>query len=151
MRLYFVQHGEAVAKAVDESRPLTDKGAADVGRLASWLGERATRVSRILHSGKLRAEQTAELLAPLLEDGGSVEAKSGLSPNDAPETLLDSLEDEDVIVAGHMPFVSRAVSVALGLTPDRPIAAFKPGSVAVLERDAEGAWYLMAFIRPEHL
>jgi phosphohistidine phosphatase len=151
MRLYLLQHGDAVTKDVDPNRPLTDKGAADIGRLASWLRKSATSVTRILHSGKLRAEQTAEILAPLLEDGGIVEARPGLSPNDSPRALLDSLGDEDVIVAGHMPFVSRAVSMALDLSPDHVIVAFKPGSVAVIEQDAEEAWRLVAFIRPEHL
>jgi len=151
MRLYLVQHGEAVTKDIDPNRPLTDKGAADIGRLASWLSRSAASITRILHSGKLRAEQTANLLAPLLADGGVVEARSGLSPNDSPRALLDSLGNGDIIVAGHMPFVSHAVSVALDLSPDRPIVAFKPGSVAVLERDAEDAWRLVAFIRPEHV
>lgn len=150
MRLYLLQHGEAVTKDVDPDRPLTDGGAADIGRLASWLGRSNTRVARILHSGKLRAQQTAGILAPLLGEGGIIEARSGLSPNDSPQTFLDTVGTEDIIVAGHMPFVSRAVSLALGLSPDHSIVAFKPGSLAVLERDT-GAWRIVAFIRPEHV
>ena len=65
--------------------------------------------------------------------------------------LRESLRDSDTIVAGHMPFVSRAVSVALGLSPDQPIVAFKPGGLAVLERDAEGAWQLVLFVRPDQV
>jgi phosphohistidine phosphatase len=151
MRLYLVQHGDAVTKDVDSNRPLTDEGAADIGRLANWLGRSTTHVERILHSGKLRAQQTAEILAPLLEEGGITEARSGLSPNDSPQTLLETLGTGDVIVAGHMPFVSRAVSLALNLSPDRSIVAFKPGSLAVLEQDADDAWHLVAFIRPEQV
>lgn len=149
MRLYLVQHGDAVTKDVDPSRPLTDDGVADIGRLASWLGRSNTHVERILHSGKLRAQQTAEILAPLLEEGEITEARSGLSPNDSPQTLFETLGTGDVIVAGHMPFVSRAVSLALNLLPDQSIVAFKPGSLALLEQDADDSWQLVAFIRPD--
>lgn len=151
MRLYLLQHGDAIAKDVDPERPLSDKGRADVGRLASWLENSDVRVTRILHSGKLRAEQTANLLAPLLGGNGTVEAHPSLAPNDSPGSLLDTLSDGDTIVAGHMPFVSRAVSLALSLAPDEPIVAFKPGSLAGLERDADGTWRLMLFIRPEQV
>ena len=151
MRLYLVQHGDAVAKDIDPERPLSDGGRADIGRLARWLASIDVRVARILHSGKLRAEQTANLLAPLVEDDGIVEAQQGLAPNDSPETLLNTLGDGDTIVAGHMPFVSRAISLALGLPPDRPIVAFKPGSIAGLERDTDGTWSLVLFVRPEQI
>ena len=151
MHLYLVQHGDAVAKDVDPERPLSDGGRADIGRLARWLASIDVRVARILHSGKLRAEQTANLLAPLAGDDGIVEAHPGLAPNDSPKMLLDSLKDGDTIVAGHMPFVSRAVSLALGMPPDQAIVAFKPGSLAGLERVEDGTWRLMLFVRPEHI
>ncbi len=150
MRLYLVQHGDALGKDVDPERPLSETGMADIGRLASWLQNAGVNVGRILHSGKLRAAQTAEILKPLLDASGAVEARDGLSPNDNPEMLLASLDDEDVIVAGHMPFVSRAVSLALGLPSDQAAVAFQPGSVAVIER-VDADWRLAAFLRPEHV
>ena len=66
MKLYLVQHGEACAKDVDPDRPLTDAGKADVERLAAFLGQVGIRVDRVIHSGKLRAVQTAERLAGVL-------------------------------------------------------------------------------------
>ncbi len=150
MRLYLVQHGDAHPKDVDPDRPLTDQGATDIGRLAAWLARSETHIALILHSGKLRARQTAEILASALTDGGAIEARSGLSPNDSPCDLLDSLGDEDTLVAGHMPFVSRAVSTALGLSPEHPVVAFEPGSLAVLERHDDD-WRLIAFVRPREL
>ena len=151
MRLYLVQHGDAISKDVDPERPLSDQGRADIGRLADWLWRSGLTVTRILHSGKLRAQQTAELLAPLLVDDGVVEEREGLAPNDSPQSLLDTVDDGEVIVAGHMPFVSRAVSLALGVSPDRALVTFKPGSVAALEKSDEGVWQLIAFIRPESI
>ena len=150
MRLFLVQHGDAVPADIDPERPLSDKGRADIRRLAERLRQSGVRVERILHSGKLRAMQTAELLSVLLADGGSVEACDGLAPNDPPQPLLESLGDEDLLLAGHMPFVSRVVSIALGVPADRALVRYQPGSVAVLER-SDGAWSLAAFMRPEHV
>ena len=150
MRLYLVQHGDAVAKDIDPGRPLSGLGERDIRKLAHRFEESGVKVGRILHSGKLRARQTAEILKPLLVAGGTVEARDGLAPNDSPETLLESLGDEDVLVAGHMPFVSRGVSLALGLPPQHTVALFQPGSAAVLEH-ADGRWQLVAFLRPENV
>lgn len=63
MKLYLVQHGEASAKTVDPERPLTELGRTDVEQLARFLGEAGVRIERVMHSGKLRAVQTAECLA----------------------------------------------------------------------------------------
>ena len=84
-------------------------------------------------------------------DAGVVGTYPDLAPNDSPRSLLDTLGDDDTLVAGHMPFVSRAVSLAFGLSPDQPIVSFKPGSLAVLDRDAEDTWRLVLFIRPEQI
>ena len=149
MRLYLIQHGDAVSKEVDPQRPLSEIGTGDIGWLLSWLRKADVSVGQILHSGKLRAQQTAEILAPLLEDDRTVQARAGLSPNDSPQDLLDMLSDEDVIVAGHMPFVSRAVSLALGSSTDHPLVAFVPGSVAVLEKGDNDRWCLITFVRPD--
>ncbi len=149
MRLYLVQHGDAVTKDVDPKRPLSDSGNVDIGRLARWLQDSGVRVAQFFHSGKLRAEQTANLLAAGVAEDRSVEARAGLAPNDPPGEFLDALADVDTLVAGHMPFVSRSVSVALGLPPDQPVVEFKPGSLAGLERSTDGSWRLVLFIRPD--
>jgi phosphohistidine phosphatase len=55
MRLYLVQHGEAVSKDIDPDRPLTAAGRQDIELLASFLWRHRVSVSRIIHSGKARA------------------------------------------------------------------------------------------------
>ena len=71
MRLYLVQHGEAVPEDADPSRPLSETGNRDVARVAAFLATADIRVSRVLHSGKLRAGQTAELCAAKLAPGAA--------------------------------------------------------------------------------
>src|SRR5688500_9788627 len=63
MRLYLVQHGEAVPEQVDPQRPLSEAGRRDVQAMARLLAGAGIRPTRIVHSGKRRAQETAELLA----------------------------------------------------------------------------------------
>jgi phosphohistidine phosphatase len=150
MRLYLVQHGEAVAKAVDPERPLSEQGRADVGRLASWMGEQGVEVDRILHSGKTRARQTAELLEGLLKSGGEILQQDGLAPNDPPAAILDTLynQGEDVLVASHLPLVDRVLGLAIAKDSDQHLADFQPGTVAGIQHNSEGSWRLFMFARP---
>ena len=71
MKLYLAQHGEACTKDIDPERPLTDQGREDIERLAEFLARAGIEVARVIDSGKLRAAQTADLLAaavaPLVE------------------------------------------------------------------------------------
>ncbi len=153
MRLYLVQHGEALPKDVDTDRPLSESGREDIGRLAAWLKQRGVEVGEILHSGKSRARQTAELLEPLSKSGGGIHAADGLAPNDPPRDFLQALGNQsaDILVAGHMPFVSRAVAEAITGEADRQLVEFQPGSIAGIARDEEGSWRLFLFTRPEFL
>ncbi len=151
MRLYIVQHGDSLPKDVDPDRPLSDQGRADIQRLSEWLSNHNVRISKILHSGKPRARETAEILRPLLNSSSQIYEGQGLAPNDSPEAFLHLLRDreKDTLIAGHMPFVARTVSQALTGAPDRQLVEFVPGSVADIERSEGGSWRLFIFARPE--
>ncbi|MEE8624803.1 MAG: phosphohistidine phosphatase SixA [Acidiferrobacterales bacterium] len=153
MRLYLVQHGDAVSKDVDPDRPLSDQGRADIKRLVAWLSGQNAQIAQILHSGKSRTIETAELLRPLLESPDQIFKGQGLAPNDSPEAFLRQLKDpkKDTLIAGHMPFVARTVSQALTGAPDRQLVEFLPGSVAGIERSDRATWHLFMFARPEFL
>ena len=151
MRLYVVQHGDALAKDVDPERRLSEQGRADITRLKAWLTANDVAVSRICHSGKTRALQTAELLEPVLKSGGEMQPTDGLGPNDPPEVFLERLQndDEDILIASHLPFVARVLSQAVTGSPEQQLVEFRPGSIAVVERDVSGAWHLICFARPD--
>ena len=153
MRLYLVQHGDALPKDVDPDRPLSDRGRDDIQRLTEWLSGHSVRIAQILHSGKTRAEETAEILRPLLETGGKFGEGRGLAPNDSPEAFLRQMRhsEKDILVAGHMPFVARTVSQALTGAPDRQLVQFLPGSIAGIERSDDASWRLFLFVRPEFI
>ena len=153
MRVYLVQHGEAVAKDVDPERPLSDNGKSDVQGMAAFLSTAGVRVERVVHSGKTRAKQTAELLAGKLSPGGVVEAMEGLNPKDSGEQLAGVIASTsaDLLVAGHQPFMGSFASRLLTGQADVLTVAFRPGSVACFQRDEEGGWALQWMVRPELL
>jgi phosphohistidine phosphatase len=151
MSLYLVQHGEALAKEVDPDRPLSAAGRRDIERLGALLAGADFRIMRVLHSGKARARQTAEILAAALAPQAPVEASDGLAPNDAPGPFADRVaqSDDGLLVAGHLPFMARLVSYLLTGEADRPTVAYRPGSVVCLERDEDGRWHIAWMLRPE--
>ena len=121
--------------------------------MGEWLKDHGVSVRTILHSGKTRARETASLLQPVLTAEGDIREEQGLGPKDSPHAFLDKLQHatDDVLVAGHMPFVARVVSVALTGEPDQQLVDFEPGSVAGLDRVDERSWRLFLFARPDHV
>ena len=152
MRLYLVQHGDALSKEVDPERALSDAGRDALTRLGAFLKGRI-EVSAIVHSGKLRAQQTAELLATALAPGDQVEAISGLSPNDAVEPVIQRLiaVGGHVLVVGHLPFMAKLVTRLLTGSDEAVIVAYRPGTIVCLESEDGAGWQIQWMIRPELL
>ncbi len=153
MRLYLVQHGEALAKEVDPERPLSEKGREDVARVAGFLQRAGIRVTRVAHSGKARARETAEILAAALAHGEGAMSRSGIDPKDEVGPVAEEAArwSEDAMLVGHLPFMGRLASRLLSGAEQADAVAFRPGSVACLERGAGGGWTLAWMIRPELL
>ena len=134
MKLYLVQHGEACSVEEDPERPITEKGKADVNRLAVFLRKSGVSVERVIHSGKLRAKQTAERLANAIANGIKLETSELIKPNDNPEAFsqLSYCWATDTLVVGHMPFMARLVSQLTHGSFDILYANFTPGSIVCL-------------------
>lgn len=153
MHLYLVQHAAALPKEEDPKRPLSEKGEGDIRKVAAFLTEhKAVKVSHILHSGKLRAEQTAEALAEHLHPG-SVTATDGLNPLDDPTVWVGHLAetDEDLMQVGHLPHMSRLAARLIMGDADQPVVQFRMGGVVCLGRDEGGRWSLRWMVVPEIL
>ena len=153
MKLYLVQHGEAHKKETDPDRPLTDRGRSDVERLANLLDDAGIRVTRVIHSGKLRAEQTAARLAEVLAPGVAPEVSGLINPNDDPKAFDWQSEswDLDTLVVGHLPFLARLVSHLVVNDEGLPIISYQPGSIVCLELTQDAGWLINWMIRPELL
>ena len=153
MKLYLTQHGEAHSKEQDPDRSLTQKGIDDVEKIGVFLKRPGVKVSRIIHSGKLRARQTAELLAKQISENVELEIVGNINPNDSPEAFAwqsGSWED-DTLIVGHLPFMARLVSHLTHGEEDRQMVAYKPGSVVCLERGENEQWLINWMIRPDLL
>ncbi len=153
MKLYLVQHGEACAKEVDPERPLNAQGMADVERLAAFLKQAGVQVERVIHSGKLRAQQTAERLAQSIAADTEPETSGLINPNDNPKAFDWQSEswDTNTLIVGHLPFMAKLVSHLLIEDDTRLITAYHPGSIVCLEHTEEGGWQINWMLRPELL
>ena len=152
MKIYLVQHGDALAKDIDPDRPLSETGQLDVKRVASFLVGRM-EVSRVIHSGKTRAQQTAELLADSIAGELPVEAIDGINPNDSVEAFTQQVLNwnENALVVGHLPFMAKLVTWLVTDSVDVSLVSYQPGSVVCLESAEDGHWQLQWMIRPELL
>ena len=153
MKLYLVQHGEACTKEVNPDRPLTDQGKDDIDRLANLLEQAGIQVERVIHSGKRRAEQTAQRLAKAIAPGVELETSGLINPNDNPKAFDWQSEswDRDTLIVGHLPFMAKLVSHLLIEDENRLITAYQPGTIICLEHINEAEWQINWMIRPELL
>lgn len=153
MKLYLVQHGEAVSKETDPDRPLSEQGRHDLQKLAEYLSHLDTDIQRVWHSGKTRAAQSAGLLAQTILPHGQIEPVNGLAPNDDVITFATRLDARDpaTVLVGHLPFMSRLMAYLLVGDPEVELVTFKPGSMACLENPEGDGWRLNWMLRPELL
>lgn len=150
MKLYLLQHGEAVPEEMDPQRPLSDKGASDIEKLARYIASMGVQSGQVFHSGKLRARQTAEIISKYIAQGSS-DSKDGLKPNDDVIAFTDELDncDSDLCVVGHLPFMSKLVSYLVTTDVDQAIVHYLPGTMVCLERDELDQWQINWMLRPE--
>ncbi|MFC1707446.1 phosphohistidine phosphatase SixA [Planctomycetota bacterium] len=152
MNVYLVQHGEAKPKTEDPERPLTDRGREDTTRIGRFVAPLLGGEVAIRHSGKLRAKQTAAILAQNLKVTREPEAATGLAPNDDPAAARSMLEqmDEPVVLVGHLPHLSRLASLVLSGDASREPVSFRPGGMVCLARE-DTTWRLLWALTPELL
>ena len=142
MRLSLLRHGIAAARGSpgyenDSERPLTTKGERRMRRIAA--GMQALRLSYdlILSSPYRRAQQTAEIVAQVLNTTEGILLTERLTPEGNPRQVIDVLrtdhrEREDVLLVGHEPYLSRLISTLLTGGPNLPVV-MKRGGLCTLD------------------
>ena len=130
MIVYLVRHGEAVAEEIDPARPLTEKGRAEVEATARGLRDDGARVEELWHSGKMRAKQTAEIIARVLNISKIIE-KEGLRPNDpvTPIAALIRHSNKTILIVGHLPFIPKLASLLRPELQGKQVIELKSGGV----------------------
>ena len=151
MFLYLVQHGDAKKEEEDPARPLSDKGIEDVKKVASFMFRLKITVEEVLHSSKLRARQTAEIIADSLNITKGVSETEGLAPLNEPILWAEKLKTKthSLMLVGHLPHLGKLSSFLLSGDKEKSIIAFKMGGVVCMKRDDSGTWTLQWMITPE--
>ena len=154
MKLYLVQHAEARSKDEDPERPLSDEGRGDIEKVAAFAaGHASIRVARILHSGKTRARQTAEVIAARLGTALPVQQAEGLEPLAESSIWADRLgaEKGDTMLVGHLPHLSKLASRLLCGNEEIKTVDYRMGGIVCLERDDTGNWAVNWMLTPDML
>ena len=154
MKLYLVQHAEAKREEEDPARPLSEKGWKDIKKkIADFLKGKGIKVSKILHSGKLRTKQTAETLAESIHSSEGVKETEGLLPMDNPSVWEKKLkeESEDTVLVGHLPHLSKLAGLLLTGDQERKPIDFRMGGVICMEKNEAGNWSLQWILTPQIL
>lgn len=153
MPLYLVQHGKCLPREVDPDPPLSPEGRGEVRRIAEVAGGYGVTVSRILHSGKTRARETAEILAGILRPEEGVGEASGLNPLDDPSGWAAGADPAGrVMLVGHLPFMERLAALMVTGSAARPVFRFQNGGIVCLDiypgtaRDWVIRWALMPHV-----
>ena len=145
MMLYVMQHAQAVPDSVDAQRPLSPEGRAAIERVAARTAQLALPVEHIYHSEKLRARQTAEVLAEALSLESQVEELEGLGPKDRAEPLARWLREEaqkqaigGLVLVSHLPLLDRLASLLLTGDEEMSVIAFQHAALVALAPKEDG-------------
>lgn len=136
MHLYLMQHGVCFSKDLDPEQPLSPLGREAVERSARALRAMGCRFDLMLASPKLRAAQTAAIVAkalhyPEADIQVTETVKAMASPRDTLE-FLDRCGAKHVFVAGHQPHLGKLAGRVISADGSADLAVENSG-VTLLE------------------
>jgi phosphohistidine phosphatase len=161
MRLSLLRHGIAVEAGTpgfenDRERPLTAKGERRMQRSAKGMLALGLSYDLILSSPYLRARQTAEIVAQVLNTPEGVHLSDVLAPEGNPRQLIETVHSDgrdDILLVGHEPYLSRLISTLLTGGPNLPVV-MKRGGLCALDVETlrfGRCAHLLSLLTPSHL
>lgn len=148
MAVYLVQHGKSLPKEEDPAKGLSDNGRQETLKIAEVAKMYQVTASKIVHSGKTRAEQTAQIFREILEVDPPLEKLDGIGPIDDVTDLGNRIDPESgMMVVGHLPYMERLVSFLTAGNPDLHVIRFQNSGIVCLDRDENG-WYIKWTLNP---
>ncbi len=135
---------------VDPACGLSEVGQAEIAQLAAFLQPIELAPGVVWHSSKLRAQQTAKILAGALGGSPALEEHAGLQPNDSPTAMAAEVEGvgQDLMLVGHLPFMALISSCLLARNGPPEFLVFRTGTMVCLRREGSSAWLLEWMIHP---
>ena len=148
MRVLLVRHGEAGTASTDDDRQLSEAGRRQAESQGRVLGRMGWSGQEIWYSRKVRAKETAELMAAAAGLKAELSEMSGLLPEDSPREIGEQLEAmaSDVILVGHMPYMNYLASYLVTGKVSGSEWHFRTGAMLMLERAGRGLWEVEFFI-----
>ena len=135
MAVYLVQHGKSLNKTVDPEKGLSVDGKLETERIAGVANGYQVGVSRIVHSGKKRARETAEILATILSPADGLESRTGMNPMDDVRVFVNSLDlDKNIMLVGHLPFLERLIGLLVCGNPDQTVFKLQNSGILCLDQ-----------------
>jgi phosphohistidine phosphatase len=137
MLLHLLRHAHAGVPEAwdgpDAARPLSEKGRAQTERLGSFLADIAFRTDAVITSPKLRAAQTAEIVAGHLAVEVAVDERlgGGLDLEALEAVLAGARGPERPVVVGHDPEFSELLAILC----DAANVPMRKGALARIEVD----------------
>ena len=150
MALYLVQHGKSLPKNEDINEGLSEKGIADVKRIAEVARQYGIKVSGILHSGKTRARQTAQIYASFLGVKNEIKEIEGIKPLDDVKKFAEQFEvSENIMLIGHLPFMEKLTAYLVVGSDEKPIFKFQNGGIVCLDKEPDSpSWIIKWTLMP---
>ena len=150
MALYLVQHGKSLPKDKDPQKGLSQEGVSETERIAQVAKGYQVRVSKIIHSGKTRARQTAEIFEAALKPSGGIHERSGLNPMDDVTAFAETIDyKEDRMLVGHLPFMERLAAYLITGSFEKPVFKFQNSGIVCLDKDpATESWAIKWTLMP---
>ncbi len=145
MRIYLVQHGKAGDRERDGKRHLTEEGRMETSRVASHMKRIGLKLEEIIHSGKVRARETAEIFGSELSVK-KVSSTEGMNPLDDAEKFIKGIKRKDVMYVGHLPHLEKTISLlTTGNSSEIPIEVTYSGVICLekIREEWRVAWYII--------
>ena len=134
MALYLVQHGKSLPKEQDPQKGLSTDGVRETERIAEVAKGYAVFVARITHSGKKRAQQTAEIFEAALSPEKGIDVQTGMKPLDDVRSFAERLPlNQNIMLVGHLPFLERLIGLLVCDNPDQTVFKLQNSGIVCLD------------------
>ena len=150
MALYLIQHGKCLSREADPAKGLSEEGKNETRRMATLARDYHVKVHRIIHSGKKRARQTADIFGQYLRPDEGVGEEAGLKPLDDVDFWASKLSSAaELMLVGHLPFMERLSGALTTGRADLAPFRFQNSGIVCLSQDAPGDnWFIKWALMP---
>lgn len=150
MAIFLVQHGKSLSKEQDPEKGISEIGLQETERIAQVAVGYKVKVKRIVHSGKQRALQTAEIFGRYLTPVEGVEEGRGLKPlDDVTAWAVKLAPGADSMLVGHLPFMEKLTGFLTTGSEEITPFKFQNSGIICLDRHSDSdKWIIQWSLMP---